>query len=202
LRDDTASFLDTRSKHLDGVFAGMRASEIALSGAIARYIAQRKREGGSNASINREMQVLGQMFRLAADDEHRLVSRGLVPQIRKLEEPAPRRGIVNDKQFVEIMANLAAWARPAIMAISVTGWRVNAVLSRRRSDVDEETGFLVLNRESSNNRTEYKWPLVGDMGDLIRGQLAQIQRGRAETPAPDSMVVSSQWQAHPIRNTA
>src|SRR5215831_13534800 len=100
------------AKHLDGFFAGMRAFEIALSGAIARYIAQRKREGGSNASINREMQVLGQMFRLAADDEHRLVSRGLVPQIRKLEEPAPRRGIVNDKQFVEIMANLAAWARP------------------------------------------------------------------------------------------
>jgi hypothetical protein len=57
--------------------------------------------------------------------------KGLVPQIRKLEEPSPQRGIVNDKQFVEIMANLAAWARPAIIAISVTGWRVNAVLSRR-----------------------------------------------------------------------
>jgi len=122
------------------------------------------------------MQVLGQMFRLAADDEHRLVSRGLVPQIRKLEEPAPRKGIVNDNQFVEIMANLPEWARPAITAISITGWRVNAVLSRRRSDVDEETGFLVLNRESSKNRTEYKWPLVGDMGDLVREQLAQIQR--------------------------
>ena len=187
VRDRAASletFLDTRSKHLDGFFAGTRAFEIALSGAIARYIAQRKREGGSNASINREMQVLGQMFRLAADDEHRLVSRGLVPQIRKLEEPPPRRGIVNDKQFVEIMANLAAWARPAIMAISVTGWRVNAVLSRRRSDVDEETGFLVLNRESSKNRTEYKWPLVGDMGDLIRGQLAQIQRDEVKLRRP------------------
>jgi hypothetical protein len=55
VRDRAASletFLDTRSKHLDGFFAGMRAFEIALSGAIARYIAQRKREGGSNASIS------------------------------------------------------------------------------------------------------------------------------------------------------
>src|SRR5262249_57995096 len=94
-------------------------------------------------------EVLGQMFRLAADDEHRLVSRGLVPQIRKLEEPTPRKGIVNDKQFADIMAHLPEWAQTAIMAISITGWRVNAVLSRRRSDVDEETGFLILNRESS-----------------------------------------------------
>jgi hypothetical protein len=65
VRDRAASletFLDTRSKHLDVFFAGMRAFEIALCGAIARYIAQRKREGGSNASINREMQVLGQCF--------------------------------------------------------------------------------------------------------------------------------------------
>ena len=61
---------------------------------------------------------------------------------------------------------------PAIVAISIKRWRVNAVPSRRRSDVDEETGFLVLNRESSKNRTEYKWPLVGDMGDLVRAQLA------------------------------
>jgi integrase len=57
---------------------------------------------------------------------------------------------------------------------------VNAVLSRRRSDVDEETGFLVLNRESSKNRCEYKWPLVGDMGDLVRAQLAQIQHDELE----------------------
>jgi integrase len=121
------------------------------------------------------MQVLGQMFRLAADDEHRLVSRGLVLQIRKLEEPAPRKGILNDKQFADIVARLAEWAQPAIIAISITGWRVNAVLSRRRSDVDEETGFLVLNRESSKNRTEYKWPLVGDMGELVQTQLARIQ---------------------------
>lgn len=99
-----------------------------------------------------------------------------MPRIRKLEEPAPRKGIVNDKQFGEIIANLPEWARPAIMAIAIAGWRVNAVLSRRRGDVDEETGFLVLNRESSKNRTEYRWPLVGDMGDLVRAQLAQIQR--------------------------
>jgi integrase len=99
-----------------------------------------------------------------------------VPRIRKLEEPAPRKGIVNDKQFGEIIANLPEWARPAIMAIAIMGWRVNAILSRRRGDVDEETGFLVLNRESSKNRTEYRWPLVGDMGDLVRAQLAQIQR--------------------------
>ncbi len=33
------------------------------------YSAQRKRGGASNAIVNHEMQVMGQLFRLAADDE-------------------------------------------------------------------------------------------------------------------------------------
>ena len=85
------TLLDTRAKHLDPFFGRVRAIEISQSGAIGQYIAHRKRDGASNASINRELQILGQMFRLAADDEHRLIGRGLVPQIRKLEEPPPRQ---------------------------------------------------------------------------------------------------------------
>jgi integrase len=171
-----STFLDTRAKHLDPFFDKMRAIDIAQSGAIDRYVAQRKREAAANGSINRETQILGQMFRLAANDEHRLISRGLIPQIKKLDEPAPRKGIVTEKQLAEILAHLPEWARPPILAINITGWRVNAVLSRRRIDIDEETGFLILNRESSKNRTEYKWPLVGDLGNLVRIQLDRIQR--------------------------
>lgn len=177
VRERTASletFLDTRAKHLDSFFGGLKAIEIAQSGAIGRYVALRKREGASNASVNRETQVLGQMFRLAADDEHRLIGRGLVPQIRKLEEPPPRQGIVTEKQFAEILAKLPTWALAPIEAINITGWRVRAVLSRRKADVDLENGFLTLDRESSKNRTSYKWPLVGELGDLVRGQLVRI----------------------------
>jgi integrase len=167
------TFLDTRSKHLDPFFAGMRAIEIAQSGAIGQYIARRKRDGASNSSVNRELQILGQMFRLAADDEHRLISRGLIPQIRKLEEPPPRQGVITEKQFAEIVSKLPPWAVAPIKAISITGWRVRAVLSRRKTDIDLERGFLILDRESSKNRTAYKWPLSGDLGDLVRIQLAQ-----------------------------
>ncbi|MGH7923342.1 MAG: tyrosine-type recombinase/integrase [Candidatus Binatus sp.] len=170
------TFLDTRAKHLDQFFRSMKVMDIAQTGAIGRYVAQRKREGASNASLNRETQILGQMFRLAADDEHRLISRGLVPQIRKLEEPPPRQGIVTEKQFAEIVSKLPAWAVAPINAINITGWRVRAVLSRRRSDVDLENGFLILDRESSKNRTAYKWPLVGELGDLVYAQVDQIAR--------------------------
>lgn len=175
------TFLDTRAKHLDPFFSGMRAIDIAQSGAIGRYIAQRKREAASNASVNRETQVLGQMFRLAADDEHRLITRGLVPRVRKLEEPPPRQGIVTEKQFAEIVAKLPAWAVAPIEVIDLTGWRVRAVLRRRRTDVDLEAGFLILDRESSKNRTAYKWPLVGELGDLVRQQLEQIPRDERDT---------------------
>ena len=174
------SFLDTRAKHVDPFFNGMRAVEIAQSGAIGRYVAQRKRQGASNASVNRETQVLGQMFRLASDDEHRLITRGSVPHIRKLEEPPPRQGIITEKQFEEILDRLPAWAIAPIEAINITGWRVRAVLSRRKVDVDVENRFLILDGESSKNHTAYKWPLVGDLGELVRRQLDQIPKDERE----------------------
>jgi integrase len=122
------------------------------------------------------MQILGQMFRLSADDEHRLISHGIVPHIKKLEEPPPRQGIISESQFAEIVDKLTPWAIPAITAIKITVWRVRAILSWRVSDVDLEKGFLVLDHRSSKNRTEYNWPLIGELGDLLAAQLAQIQR--------------------------
>ena len=125
----------------------------------------------------------GQMFRLAADDEHRLIGRGVVPQIRRLEEPPPRQGVVTEKQFAEIPSKLPAWAVAPIKAINITGWRVRAVLSHRKTDVDLESGFLILDRESSKNRTAYKWPLSGDLGDLVRAQVALTSCLGTATPS-------------------
>lgn len=168
------TFLDTRAKHLDPFFGGMRVIEIVQGGHIGRYVAQRKREGGSNASINREAQIFGQMCRLAASDAHRIISRGIVPQIGKLQEPPERKGIVTDRQYAAILGKLPQWAVAPVMAINITGWRVRAVLSRRKIDLDGE--FLLLDPKSSKNRTEYKWPLVGEMGELIKTQLKQIAK--------------------------
>jgi len=63
-----------------------------------------------------------------------------------------------------------------ILAMNITGWRVQAVLSRKKTDVDLDAGFLFLNREASKNRTSYKWPLVGDLGDLVRAQPGLLAR--------------------------
>ena len=98
----------------------------------------------------------------------------MVPQIRKLEEPPPRQGIVTEEQFSEILSKLPPWAVAPIQAINVTGWRVNAVLSRRKTDVNLVEGFLILDRDSSKNPIAYKWPLVGELGDLVHAQLTKI----------------------------
>jgi hypothetical protein len=138
----------------------MKAIEIAQTGAIGLYVARRKREGASNASVNRETQVLGQMFRLAADDEHRVLTRGLVPQIRKLEEPPPRQGIVTEGQFGEILSKLPAWAVAPIKAINITGWRVRAVLSRRKIDVSISkvaSSSLIASRRRIGPLTSGRW---------------------------------------------
>ncbi len=63
------------------------------------------------------------MLRLAADDEHRLISRGLILQIRKLEESAPRQETVTDVQFTEILKSRRRGGAPILaMAANDAGY--------------------------------------------------------------------------------
>jgi len=75
-----------RLAHLGAFFAGRRLVSLGPQDATA-YAAHRQGQGTSNATINRELAVLGRMLRLAAENNklHR------VPVLRKLKEsPAGR----------------------------------------------------------------------------------------------------------------
>jgi hypothetical protein len=56
-----------RLKHLDGFFAGQRIAGINPARIIA-YVAKRQEEGAANATINRELETLGKMLKLAYEN--------------------------------------------------------------------------------------------------------------------------------------
>jgi hypothetical protein len=73
-----------RLKHLDGFFAGQRIAGINPARIIA-YVAKRQEEGAANATINRELETLGKMLKLAYENNKLM----RLPIIHKLAANPP-----------------------------------------------------------------------------------------------------------------
>jgi hypothetical protein len=86
---------------LDHFFKGRRLVDI--SGAlVTQYVSARQAEGASNATINRELAVLGRVLRLAY--EHGKLFR--LPVIHKPKEAGPRQGFFEKEAFQAVVARL------------------------------------------------------------------------------------------------
>ena len=98
---------DAGLKHLDASFTGLKASAISED-RINAYIVARQKAGASNATINRSLAALGQMFRLSARwlrNPPRIASL-------KLEEPPARKGFLSRDQYLQLLAALPDYLRP------------------------------------------------------------------------------------------
>src|SRR5262245_5954384 len=90
-----------RLAHLDRFFTGKRLATIGPKDAEA-YARRRQEAGASNASINRELAVLGRMLRLAYEQGQ--LAR--VPKLLRLTEAPPRSGFVDQATFEMIRQHL------------------------------------------------------------------------------------------------
>ncbi len=119
--------LKIRLLHLDPFFKGWRAMDIGTE-AATRYTVQRQDEGASNASINRELSVLGRMFTLA-------VQQGKVairPYFPKLKEADARSGFFEAEDFRCVLRELPTYLQPVMLTAYITGWRVPSELLTRK----------------------------------------------------------------------
>jgi hypothetical protein len=80
--------------HLKSFFGALRAGEISSS-LVAKYIESRQKEGGQNATINRELASLECMFNFGR--EHGEVCE--VPIFPHLEEEAVPKGYLEDGRY-------------------------------------------------------------------------------------------------------
>lgn len=148
-----------RLRHLDRHFMGRRLAAIGPADSTA-YAQARQGQGASNATINRELAVLGRMLRLAHENNKLL----RLPMLRKVEEAAPRSGFFEAEQYEAVRRRLPEDARVACDLAYTFGWRMQSeVLPLEWRHVDLKAATVRLEPGSTKNddgRTVYLTPAL------------------------------------------
>ena len=107
-------------------FWDWRALEITFR-AIEAYITTRRENEKSNATINRELELLRRALRLA-HDRQLLPS---IPKVRVLPENNTRQGFFERPDLEAVVAALPAYLRDFTRFAYLTGWRKGEIVSLR-----------------------------------------------------------------------
>jgi integrase len=161
-----------RLARLDRYFTGRRLAAIGPADSTV-YAQARQGQGASNATINRELAVLGRMLRLAHENNKLL----RLPMLRKLEEAAPRSGFFEADQYEAVRRRLPEDARVACDLAYTFGWRMQSeVLPLEWRHVDLRAATVRLEPGSTKNhdgRMVYLTPA------LLAALAAQRERVKA-----------------------
>jgi integrase len=154
--------------HLESFFKFDRAVDI-LPDRVLAYQQQRLSEGGSRATINREVATLGRMLTLAVDLK-RLSWR---PKFKLLDGEKVREGFLQHGEFLAIVENLPAYLKDFISFLYYGGWRKGAARNLQWKDVDLETRTARLAISSSKNKEPWVLPLAGTLWEIMERRLEQ-----------------------------
>jgi len=164
-----------RLAHVDAYFSGRKLQGIGPADSTA-YAKRRQEAGAANATINRELAVLGRALRLAY--EHGKLQR--LPILRKLKEAAPRSGFFESEQYASVRKHLDPDAAVACDLAYTFGWRMRSeVLTLEWRRVDLKVGTLRLDMGSTKNddgRVVYLTPALVKALTLQRASVRDLEK--------------------------
>jgi integrase len=131
--------------------------------AIEGYITKRREEKKSNATINRELELLRRALRLG-HDRQLLPS---IPKVRVLAENNTRQGFFERPDLEAVVAVLPEYLRDFTRFAYMTGWRKGEIISLNWTDVDRDAGAIRLRPEAAKTGRGRTVMLEGDLGELI-----------------------------------
>ena len=149
-------------KPLRDHFGDWRALEITFR-SIETYITRRRADEKSNATINRELELLRRALRLA-HDRQLLPS---IPKVRVLTENNTRQGFFERPELETVVAALPAYLQDFTRFAYLTGWRKGEIISLRWTDVDRDAGAIRLRPEAAKTGRGRTVMLEGDLAELI-----------------------------------
>lgn len=157
--------------HLREAFGRHRAVEIT-SDVVTAYIVRRQEAQAANATVNRELAALRRAFRLAKQAGKVEV----IPYIPLLREDNARKGFFEAGDFRTMLAHLPDDLKPAFEVAYVTGWRIRSeLLTRQKSHVDLQNGWLRLEPGETKNGKGRMFPLTPELRTVLERQLARTR---------------------------
>ncbi|MCC7415590.1 MAG: site-specific integrase [Acidobacteria bacterium] len=162
--------------HLQPVFGGQPLSAITTV-AVRAYSVARQTEGGSNATVNRELITLKRMLSLAVQAD-KIPKR---PYIPLLKEQNARRGFFEPAQFERVLAHLPEHARGVASFAYITGWRTpSEILPLEWRQVDMAAGEVRLDPGTTKNGDGRVFPMTRELRQVLERQQTIAETLRRE----------------------
>lgn len=126
-------------------------------------------KGRAAGTINREMQILGQAFKLGV--EHKRLSSA--PKVRRLPDNARRQGFFEREQFEAVVKYLPANLKDFTLFAYFTGWRKGEISSLEWNDIDLHGRIICLRGENSKNGEGRRVAIEGEIEKILDRRLEQ-----------------------------
>jgi integrase len=171
---------EARLKHLDAFFSRRRlvtiTPDVVTSYADERRAEKKDDEGGmvpgaANGTINRELETLSKMLRLAYKNGK--LTR--LPFVEKLAEAPPRAGFVTREQFDTIRRRLPDELRAAMTVAYTFGWRKREVLDLKKHQYSSQDGTLRLDPGTTKNGEGRVVKVTSELRAMLDAQVARIR---------------------------
>lgn len=148
--------------HLIPFFGNRKA--VTINGAmIGDYIALRKSEGASNATVNRELEAMKRAFKLGVQQE----TFPQVPYIPHLKESNVRTGFFTRPEVDRLCAHLPEPLGRFVLFAFLTAWRCDEIRNLKWSNVDFERGEIRLEPGTTKTDAGRVFPLTSELRSLI-----------------------------------
>jgi integrase len=173
LRD--AKHVEWRYKaHIKPLLGSLLVSRFG-SAQVRQYVARRRSEGASDATINRELAIVRRGFKLGAQEDPPLVSRQ--PAISMLEEDNVRQGFLEQDQYERLLEELPKNLKALFVCGYHTGARKNELRGVRWDQVDWDSALIRLTASQTKAKKPRTLPIYGDMRRWMEHQRENLPPG-------------------------
>lgn len=167
---------------------------------IKRYQVERRYQGASASTINKERSALSKMFQVLIEME--LCDRNPVRLVKGPDERDGKREVyVSFEDFNWLVSNLPSWLKPIVRTLYFTGMRRGEVLSMTWDNVNLQSRIIRLHAHQTKEHQQKRVPIhrvlvpilevVGKLRSISTDKVFLTERGKP--PSEDSL--RKPWKA-------
>jgi integrase len=124
-------------------------------------VAQRRKQGAENATINRELAIIRRGFSLGLREDPPLVRRA--PYILKLDEDNVRQGFIEEPQYLALRTAMPDHLKALLVVAYHCGTRLGELRKLRWSQVDLDAAVIRIEKRQAKGKKPRTIPIWGDM---------------------------------------